>query len=316
MIKTIIHIALIAFFCFPSFAQDSSSYVAKEVRVNIDKGAIFGTLIQPNVNKENIVVLIIAGSGPTDRDGNNAFMRNNSLKMLSESLGENGIATFRYDKRGIGESTLEEIPEDSMNFENFIDDAILCLKMLDSIGFQKIFIAGHSEGSLIGMVAATQFPVTGYISLAGMGEPLYETLTRQLAPQPEYIRRKADEVLVCLLEGQKVDKIDPMLQSLFRPSIQPFIISFLQYHPTEEIKKLKIPTLIVQGSTDIQVSIVDAQKLHEALPTSTLTIIEGMNHVFKNAEMDRMKNLATYYQPDLPINKELTDTITQFIFNN
>jgi len=221
-----------------------------------------------------------------------------------------------YDKRGIGKSGMMGLPEDSLDFKIYIDDAIQCIQKLQSDGYTKIFIAGHSEGSLIGMIAATHKDVAGYISIAGMGEPLYYTLTRQMEAQPEFVRNKVDEILLLLLEGKKVDDVDPMLYSLFRPSVQPFLISFLQYHPVEEIKKVTVPTLIIQGSTDIQVSVEDAQKLHEALPTATLLIIEGMNHILKNAEMDRTKNITTYNLPDLPINITLTDTITQFILNN
>jgi pimeloyl-ACP methyl ester carboxylesterase len=297
-------------------AQDSLTFQSEEILIKVKHGNLSATLLTPQTDKMTPVVLIIAGSGPTDRDGNNAFMKNNSLKMLAEALALNGIASLRYDKRGIGESKMVGIPEDSLDLEIYIEDAVKCIEQLKAEGFEKIFVAGHSEGSLIGMVAAVQVNIAGYISIAGMGESLYTTLTRQMEPQPEFVRNKVNEILLSLLDGKKVDNVDPMLHSLFRPSVQPFLISFLQYQPTEEIKKVTVPTLIIQGSTDIQVSVEDARKLHEALPAASISIIEGMNHILKDVEINRTINLTTYNQPDLPINTVFIDTITQFILNN
>jgi len=104
-----------------------------------------------------------------------------------------------------------------------------------------------------------------------------------------------------------------MLFSLFRPSVQPYMISWFKCDPQTEIAKLKKPALIVQGTTDIQVGVDDAKRLQTAKSDAKLVIIEGMNHIFKDAEADRMKNLQTYNQPDLPVNTQLIEAISSFI---
>ena len=116
-----------------------------------------------------------------------------------------------------------------------------------------------------------------------------------------------------LVKGNKVENVPQMLFSLFRPSVQPYMISWFKYNPQVEISKLKKPTLIVQGTTDIQVSVEDSRRLLAAKPDAKLVVIEGMNHIFKNVEADRMKNIQTYNQPDLPVNVELVEAIVRFI---
>lgn len=123
----------------------------------------------------------------------------------------------------------------------------------------------------------------------------------------------ANTIIDKLVKGETVSDVPSILNSLFRPSVQPYIISWFKYDPQKEIAKLKIPVLIIQGTTDIQVGTDDADRLAKALPKSKLVIIEGMNHILKQAPADRQMNIQTYTQPDLAIKKELIETIIPFI---
>jgi pimeloyl-ACP methyl ester carboxylesterase len=260
------------------------------------------------------VVLIIAGSGPTDRNGNsNTGLQTNTYKMIAEALGKAGIATVRYDKRGIGQSTTSGKEIDS-RFTDYVDDAGGLISMLkDDNRFSKIIILGHSEGSLIGMLAAKDENLAGYISVAGAGEPADKTVTEQLKSQPPSVQQEFKNILDSMRKGKTTPRVDPSLYGLARPTIQPYLMSWFRYDPAREIKKLKLPILIIQGTTDIQVTVADAEKLKKAKSEATLKIIDGMNHILKAAPADRQLNMATYNNPDLPLKPEFVTAVVDFI---
>jgi len=285
-----------------------------EINLETTIGNLSGTLELPNIKPPFPVVLIIAGSGPTDRDGNNPMMKNNSLKMLATELAKNGIASLRYDKRGIGKSKSAALMENDLHFENYIKDAEGWIDLLKhDTRFGDIIVIGHSEGSLIGMIASQKKNVAKFISIAGIGQSADKTIREQLKSQPATVLAQASPILDKLVQGETVENVPSMLNSLFRLSVQPYMISWFKYDPGKEISKLKKPVLIVQGTTDIQVTVDDAEKLAEANPKAEKQIIEGMNHILKTADMDRQKNIATYSQPDLPIKTELVKVIVEFI---
>jgi alpha/beta superfamily hydrolase len=277
-------------------------------------GNIEGTLLLPS--KENIpLVLIIAGSGPTDRDGNSGSLKNNSLKMLAQGLYDNNIASFRFDKRGIGASAgAIKGGEQELRFEDYINDVEQWVSLLKNDSrFSSIIILGHSEGSLIGMIAAQEALPEKFISLAGPGVSMQATLRRQLADQPPYILSMSLPIIEELEKGKIVDSVPPLINALFRPSIQPYLISCFKYDPAIEISKVKCPVLIVQGTTDIQIQVEDAKKLAGSNSNSELVIIEGMNHILKEADANRFLNLRTYGDPNLELKQGLIESITSFI---
>ncbi len=279
-----------------------------------ETGNIEGTLLLPAAKLPVPVALIIAGSGPTDRDGNNPMMTNNSLKMLATELANKGIASLRYDKRGIAASKSAGPDEKELRFETYIDDAKGWVNMLKKDNsFNQVIVVGHSEGSLIGMVVAQDTKVSKFVSIAGAGEPAADILREQMKDQPAALAAQADPIIAELVKGNTVDKVSPFMNSLFRPSVQPYLISWFKYDPQAEIAKLKKPVLVVQGTTDIQVSVNNANRLHNANPDSKLVLIEGMNHILKNADADRTKNMLTYRKPDLPVNEELINAVSSFI---
>ena len=316
MKKILIIIFLLATFNLIAQQKEETKGTENSVTLETESGNIQGTLLIPDDSLNIPVALIIAGSGPTDRDGNNAMMKNNSLKMLAEELCKKNIASLRYDKRGIAASNDAGLDENELRFENYVDDAVAWIELLkQEKQFNKIVVIGHSEGSLIGMIASQKAPADIFISIAGVGQSADKTLKEQLKSQPQIVIDAAFPIIDSLVQGKTVDNVDPMLYSLFRPSVQPYIISWFKYDPKNEIKKLKQPVLIVQGTTDIQVSVNDANNLFNANKSAKLEIIEGMNHIFKEAESDREKNISTYSQPDLPVKKELIEVIVDFIKN-
>jgi len=277
-------------------------------------GNIYGTLEMPESNKPVPAVLIIAGSGPTDRNCNQAGVQTNAFKMLADSLKKAGIATVRYDKRGIGESAAAMKNEEDMRFEDLVNDAAGFVKMMKSDKrFSNVIVAGHSEGSLVGMMAAKKAHADGYISIAGISEKAGGPIVRQLASQSEELSLNAAYVLDSLDKGYSVSSYHPDLASIFRPSVQPYLKSWLKYDPKIEIAKLDCLVLILQGTTDLQVSAEHAEALKSAYPRATLKMIKGMNHVLKQAPEDREKNLATYNNPKLPLSPELAPAIVAFV---
>ena len=301
-----------------SFLIVSSSSIAapseKIVTLKTETRTLEGTLLTPETKDKIPVALIIAGSGPTDRDGNNPLMQNNSLKMLASELFKNGITTLRYDKRGIGQSKMTNLNESELRFDNYIQDAKEWLDFLKrNQKFNQIIVIGHSEGSLIGMIASHQKDVDKFISIAGSGQPADQIIREQLKAQPTIISEQSTPILDKLSHGETVKDVPPLLQSLFRPSVQPYLISWFQYDPQEELAKFKKPILILQGTTDIQVSVKDAEILAKANQRAQKIIINDMNHIMKKSELDRQKNLLTYSQPDLPIKTELIKATVDFI---
>lgn len=283
--------------------------------IQTEKGAtIYGTLVMPEGKTKPNVVLMIAGSGPTDRNCNNAQgVGTNAFKMLADSLRKEGIASIRFDKRGVGESAEAVKEESELRFEDMARDVEGFVKKIKADNrFGKIFIAGHSEGSLVGLVAANKTPVDGFISIAGAGESADKILSKQIKTNLTMASADAEKILKDLKNGKTVTVENKYLQTLFNPSVQPYLISWFAYNPQLEIKKINVPVLILQGSTDLQVTEADAKLLSDAQPKAKLVIIKEMNHVLKPAGADRKANLATYNSPELGISSGLVREIVQF----
>ncbi len=294
----------------------ASTFAQAEEKISLvtDSGTIFGTLLAPKSAQKVPVVLMIVGSGPTDRDGNSMAGKNNSLKFLAESLAENGIASVRYDKRGIAESHAALDSVQNLRFDTWVDDAKAWVGWLQKRNqFSTITIAGHSQGSLVGILAAQDEHVDKFISIAGAGEPINQVLEKQLLANSPGIAALAKPVLDSLAAGALVDSFPPMLAMLFNKPTQPFLISWMRYDPVQEISKLSIPILIIQGKNDLQVQVEDAQNLHAANTQSMLLILDKMNHVLKDVSDNLSDNYASYQNPSLPIAKELINGIVSFV---
>jgi pimeloyl-ACP methyl ester carboxylesterase len=296
-------------------AQTNDPAYREEAAVlETESGQIHGTLMIPAGVEKPPVVLIHAGSGPTDRNGNNPVMTNNSLKMLAEGLAEAGIASLRFDKRGIAESTAAAKSELDLRFETYIEDAAAWIRQLKMDNrFSSVVVLGHSEGSLIGIIAARQAEAAAVVSIAGTGKKAGDVLKEQIAASSPMATPMTSPIIDSLEAGKLVDEVSPMLAALFRPSVQPYLISWFKYDPQEEIKKLSMPVLIVQGTTDIQVPVAHAELLAQAKPDAKLVVIEGMNHILKEAPEERMANIAAYSMPDRPLQAGLLEAIIDFV---
>lgn len=272
-----------------------------------------GTLLMPGGSSKIPVVLIIAGSGPTDRNGNNPMMKNESLHMLAQGLAAKGIASVRFDKRGIAASASAGKKEADLRFDDYIQDAIAWIELLKKdTRFSKVIVAGHSEGSLIGMMAANG-RADGFVSIAGAGKAANQILKDQLATQPAMVKDPSYRIIDSLVLGKTVSDVSPMLFSLFRPSVQPYMISWFKYNPVTEITKLSIPVLIIQGTQDLQITLADADALSAAKPTAKKVVIQKMNHVLKIVEGGQAENVASYSNPSLPVSEELVKEVVSFV---
>jgi len=302
------------FFNFSQSQKQTTPCQEDTVWLSTPSGKISGSLLYPATQKKIPVILIIAGSGPTDRNGNNPSMKNNHLKFLAEALCDYQIASLRYDKRGIGASSQAGKVERDLRFEDYVQDASGWIRMLQQDKrFNKVIVVGHSEGSLIGMLACQQTPPSAFISIAGPAASADQLIKTQLKGQPLEIKNKIYPVIDSLIAGKTVADVDPIFNALIRPSVQPYLISWFKYSPRAEIGKLNIPILIVQGTNDMQVDPQNAFELLYSSKNVDLEIIEGMNHILKKTEPDRQKNLASYNNPELPVMNELVVAMVTFI---
>jgi alpha/beta superfamily hydrolase len=302
---------LFSIFGFSQTELATKSFNKEEIAINpLINGSLYSPLKQ---NKKTNLVLLIAGSGPTDRDGNQKGLINNSLKYLSEELVKNDIAVFSYDKRIISQVKIGNVNEATLTFDDFITDATAVLMFFkNQKKYNKIIIAGHSEGSLIGMIAAKD-KADGFISLAGAGRTIDAVLVEQIAKQAPFLKEETQKNLDILRSGKTFELKNPMLASIFRESIQPYMISWIKYNPQIEIAKLQMPIVIINGTKDIQVSVHEAELLKKAKPEAELVLIENMNHVFKEIKSDDAENMKSYTNPDLPVVPKLTSTIAAFV---
>ena len=282
---------------------------------SFDNHSIHGTLLE-SADSNSVLSIIISGSGPTDRDGNNTSLKSDYLKMLAEGLFENGISSYRYDKRGVGNSIGNIQSGNDIKFIDYINDVVSIINHFKDIKeYKQIVVIGHSEGALIGMIAS-RLIADSFISISGAGEDYLTLIQRQLSIQPPYVKSMSDPVIEKLKNKELVDSVPPLLNSLFNNTVQKYLIDASSYDPKQEISKLDIPVLIVQGSNDIQIEIKDAQLLHNAAKKSRIEIIQGMNHVFRQAPENRLLNMQTYGNPELSIDDSLVNLIVDFLYED
>ena len=277
-----------------------------------------GTLALPKSPPGPIPVgVIVAGSGPTDRNGNSPpSLRTDMYRQLAWRLAERGIATLRYDKRGVGNTRGAFDPSET-TFEDFALDANAAVTSLaDDARFSKVVIIGHSEGARLATMAANDgAPIAGIVSLAGAGRPVLTVLREQLARQLDSaMLQQYDSLMALYLEGGELQEVPPALRLLFVPVNRRFLQTSVAYDAAEGMAQVRISVLIVQGETDLQVSVRDAEALSAARPGSELVVIPEANHVFKHtASRDLGGQIVSYTDPSLPIVPELVDAIVEWV---
>lgn len=246
-------------------------------------GRLCGSLLLPQGEGPWPVALLIAGSGPTDRDGNSPLLpvQPDSLKLLAQALAERGIASLRYDKRGIGASAYEGLREDALRFGLLVDDAVTLGRALqEDARFDALVLLGHSEGALIVTLAAATLPARAVVSVAGAGERASALMRRQFEQVlPEDLRTPATQALDALEAQRAVEDVPEALMLLFRPSVQPYLMSWFRHDPVEVLGRTASALLLVHGDADAQVPVEHARKLHAARPDARLRVVAGMDHL-------------------------------------
>lgn len=293
---------------------------SREVTFARDFGTLRGTLLVPS-DTAATAALIIAGSGPTDRNCNSMLgPGTDAFRYLAEALCDAGIASLRYDKRGVGESRYDDPARlAGIRFDDFVSDAAACAELLRREGFRRIVLVGHSEGALIALCAAQDNPsVDGVVSLCGPGFPMDRLIERQLAAQLACtdlpLLLEARGVLEALRTGRTTDRYPRQLEMLFAPPLQRYLLSQMPHDPQRLIARLHVPVCIVGGDNDLQVTAADAEALAAACPAAELHVIEGLTHALKPcAGRTPVEQIPAYTDRTLPLDTELTACVTRFI---
>lgn len=275
-----------------------------------------GTLMLPAAGSAHgsTVALLISNTPTADRDGNERVMRNYALKMVAMTLARSGIASLRYDKRGVGASRYNTEGTEAHALSIHARDVQNLVASL-SKQFSKVVVIGHGQGAMLGMIALSRGAnAKAFISMEGMGRSFDQMLKDQLAYTPPQIRDMAYSIIDSLKTGRTVANIPVFLSSFFAPQLQPSMISSMKYNPQLLIRALKVPILIIHGDTDIMIRVEDARLLNAANPASTLVVVAGMNHVLKECgSMDRGFQIPTYANPALPLHPALGPELVRFI---
>ena len=294
-----------------------SDPVATPVVLPVEPAALHGTLLTPE-GPTRAVAVILPGSGPTDRDGNNpAGIVASTYRLLAEGLAEQGVATVRFDKRGIGQSVFPTGREEDLRFGHMVEDArAWAAATAERTGRPCVWLIGHSEGALIALAAVEggNDSVCGLVLLSGAGRRARVVIEEQLGPNlPEPLRTQAFHALAELEAGRTVADTPPELAALFRPSVQPYLISWLALDPAVLTATYDGPIMVGSGTTDIQTPVVDARALAAARPGVHMVLWEGVNHPLKVAPADRAGNIATYSDPNLPLAPGVVEDLAAFI---
>jgi uncharacterized protein len=300
----------------PSDTAPPPRVVGELVELKTDTGTLHGTIDLPAKPGPWPVVLLHAGSGPTDRDGNGPFVRTDCQKQLGRALAADGFAVLRIDKRGIAASAKALAKEEDVRLDTYAADVTAWAALLrKDWRFTKLGYIGHSEGSLVGLVAAKDAKFDAFVSLCGPGRPLQDVLRAQLKTNlSDELYKRSDLIIAELESGRAVKDTPKELAVLFRPSVQPYLISVFKNDPAMLAAALRAPMLIVSGSTDIQVSAADAKRLADANPKAKAVTADGMNHVLKSVkEAHRLLQLPSYSDPSLPLHPKLVPALVEFL---
>jgi alpha/beta superfamily hydrolase len=299
--------SLVCLFIGMPIFSEAQNFSSTEITIN---RYVDGTLLVPESIENPPLVIIIAGSGPTDRNGNQSFMKNDMLKKLAERLSENGIATFRYDKRVVKQLKTRTFDK-NIRFDDFVTDAKSVVTYFKP-SYSSITIAGHSQGSLVGLLA-TEAGVDRFISLAGAGNPIDQIILEQITKTAPFFTEDTKRVLEILKSGKTTTEFPPALASIFSLDIQPFMSNWMQYNPQKRIESLEIPVLIINGTRDLQVSTTEAQLLKDHKADAEIVIIENMNHLLFEINGDDLVNTKSYNELSHPIMPEVITAMVNFI---
>ncbi len=297
--------------CVPLAATAASH----DVTLRTSTGPIYGVLDVPDgATSPMPVALVIASTGQTDRNGDSSLnVTADTYRMLADDLAARGIATLRYDKRGVGQSSTAVSDPGDLTFDAYVSDADDWIRYLRrDKRFSRVAIVGHGEGSIVGLYAAQKVPVDAFVSVAGAGRPLGDVIVGEIAAQPGgagYVRPARDAVNE-IKDGETPDDLPSQLVPLFPPNLTKFLSQFFNADPTTAAHDLTIPLAVVQGTDDIESTELDAHLLADAHAGAVLTIVPRMTHVLKDASDDsRGASIATYTNRRAPLDPAAVDAI-------
>lgn len=305
--------------CSPVLGDES---LQREVEANVPNGPLHGTLLAPPGIASNASVVIVPGSGPTDRNGNSPLgVTSGYLQGLAEALAGAGIASIRVDKRGMFASRGNFGDPNAVRFDDYAADSLAWAAVAQKhTSADCAWLVGHSEGALVSLLAAAKSSdgLCGLVLLASPGRRMGAILAEQLRANPhnEPLLPDAEAAIDSLERGERIDVSDfhPAAQQLFAPVLQDFLIDAFSHDPAALIAGLDLPVLIVQGDNDLQVKTDDAEALARAQPGAEFVVLQGMNHVLKMTPPgDTQANLAAYADPSLPLANGLAEMIAEFV---
>jgi pimeloyl-ACP methyl ester carboxylesterase len=282
-------------------------------------GPLAGTLAGPGTAQAP-TILIIPGSGPTDRDGNNPMgVRAGTYRLLAEGLAADGITTVRIDKRGMFASKAAVPDPNAVTIADYVTDVRHWVASIRAkTGAPCVWLFGHSEGGLVAMAAAREPGICGLILAAAPGRRLGDIMRAQLRANPANapVLAQAEAAIAALEAGRHADTtgMHPALLPLFRPAVQNFLIGVFALDPVKLIAGVGKPVLILQGTRDLQVTEADARALAAADPHAKLVLLADTTHVLKPVHSgDMAANFATYGDENLPLAPGVVEAIAQFV---
>jgi hypothetical protein len=287
-----------------SFSQNLSTE-----ELSIIEG-IEGTLIKTEESK--VLVIILGDSGPSDRNGNQGYNRSNYLKKLSLQLANNHIASYRFDKRTV-QQLKAGIVDHTVRFDDFVEETKTVIDyFLASQSFESVYLLGHGQGSLVGILAADD-RIAGFISLCGAGKNIGDMLIEQVAYSAPELKTDTERVVALLKKGEVTDEYPSQLASAFNRETQAFLISWMAYEPKEEIKKLNIPVLVVNGDKNLQIPRSETAYLVSECTQCQLLYIDTMNHMLVEIAGDELENYKSYSDPAFPTSSKLVEGLLAFL---
>ena len=295
------------------FSSFGLAHAGTEAIADIE--GLAASYLQPD-NFNGLAAVIVAGSGPTDRNGNNAFgLKTDTYRLIAEELEKTGVASVRYDKRGVGASSAKVTSEDSLTIEQFADDSLKVAEWLrQQKGVRDVVLIGHSEGGVVALLAADRIKPKALILLASPGRPLAVLIKEQMSHPavPDPVREKALPILAALDRGETVGSVPAELMGIFRPSIQVFLRSLMKLDPAALLAANKFPTLVIGGSRDVQVTRADFDSLTRSRPKVESLWVTDMTHSLKALPTGALQQ-RTYTDPSLPLASGVMTAINGFL---
>lgn len=295
---------------FPALAM------AEPIQIPGPQGPLEAEMIA--VEGASDAVIIIPGSGPTDRDGNAPQMglSTDAYRLLAEGLAGQGITSLRIDKRGFYGSAGAIADPNDVTIEAYAQDVRDWVAHASGLA-PCVWLAGHSEGGLVALVAAQTAPenLCGLILLAASGRPIGQLMIEQFEANPANrpLMPELRDIVTGLEAGQSRDpaSVTPALQPLFSAGLQRYMIDLFSYDPVAIAKDLQGPMLLVQGTDDLQVRPHDADLLEAVMPQAQRINLAGGTHVLKKSAAGNP--YSTYTDSSLPLHEDLVPGIAAFI---